>query len=137
MNLRRGLWRVALVVWALGALVGLMFASSGLGQPRMLVAPDGWAGYSCVAKKKSASQPGPSSDLRTQAAKVGDTRVLDGVEFIAGEDAHWHLACVPLYRTSKYWDDIVEPFLAGEALWAALVWGGFYVGNWVGKGFRL
>ena len=125
MNLRRGFWRLSAIVWAFGA--GLLFVwSHEVLQPPLaqVCAADVDPPYvECLtdAARRLAEDAGLAEQLvgrlRGEWERVDTTRSVRRLM-----TARYRAAAVALLRR--------------QAIWAAGVWGVYYLLVWIGGGFR-
>jgi hypothetical protein len=120
--LRRGFWRLTLLLWAAGA-IGLVWWSD---EP--LFAPHHNA---CV---ESDAPPYAECAMPPDPARLGLTDRLLGTlrEPPPVVDTS---RSVPRWRTTRY-RDALRTLAIREALWATLVWLPFYLLVWAFAGFR-
>jgi hypothetical protein len=125
MNLRRGFWRLSAIVWAFGA--GLLFVWSDevLRNPfeqvcRVEVEPP----YDeCLSEQSRRLSESGSITEQLLGRLRGEWREIDP----ARSARRW---VTVRYRTAS-WN-----LARRQAIWAAGVWGAYYLLVWIGSGFR-
>ena len=125
MNLRRGFWRLSAIVWSFGA--GLLFVWSDevLQSPLAQVCTDDvdppYAECLTEEARRLAEDAGLAEQLvgrlRGEWERVDTARNVRRVETVR-------------YRTAAV------SLLRRQAIWAAGVWGAYYLLVWIGGGFR-
>ncbi|MCW5892010.1 MAG: hypothetical protein KIT14_15910 [bacterium] len=120
--LRRGFWRLTLLLWALGAVALVWWTAEPLFAP---------LGNTCV---ETDAPPYDECAVPPDPAALGFTDRLLGA-LRAPPPVVDTTRDVPRWTTVR-WRRAVRTLAVRQATWAALVWGPFYLLVWAFAGFR-